>query len=318
VGRSLAEAEGTAFYSSFEPGDPQPTWSNTPETDARGRKKAANITGTLPGGVPGSIADQVVGITASGENPDGGEVKENLNDGDANTKWLAFTGTGWVQYQLSAPVAVALYALTSANDEPGRDPRDWELQGSQDGQSWTTLDARSDEVFTARSQRKEYRFTNTTAYLYYRLDITRNSGQDIIQLAEWELSDGDTSPKPPTDMRSQVGNGPNGGFDSKPRAGFSGLKALQYAGSTTAASGGYSYNKVFDVSIPVQAGTELARVCPARSSSATPRSSRPGRRCRGRLTATSTTSASPTWPRRWPGGPAARTAGATWRSPSTS
>ncbi|WP_214409319.1 GH92 family glycosyl hydrolase [Sphaerisporangium fuscum] len=258
--RLLAKAEGTAFYSSFEPGDVQPTWTDTAETDRRGGKKAADVTGTTPGGMPGSVNDEVTEITASGENTAGGEVKENLADLDANSKWLVFTGTAWVSYKPAAPVAVVRYALTSANDAPERDPRDWQVQGSQDGRTWTTLDTRTGETFGSRFQRKEYTFANTTAYAYYRLNVTRNGGASILQLADWELSDGDTGPKPPSDMRSRIGTGPNGGFDSKPRAGFTGLKALQYGGATTAGSGGHSYNKVFDVDIPVAASTELSYV----------------------------------------------------------
>jgi len=182
-----------------------------------------------------------------------------------------FTSTAWVQYRLSEPVTVVRYALTSANDEPARDPRDWRLLGSTDGQTWTALDTRSGEVFTARFQRKEYAFTNTTAYPYYRLDITSNGGAGIVQLAEWELSDGSTGAPAPTPMRSQLGNGPTGGFVSKPRAGFSGLKALQYAGSTTAAGGGYSYNKVFAVDIPVTGTTELSYVVFPELTAADPR-----------------------------------------------
>ena len=260
TGRLLAQAEGADFSSSFEPGDPQPTWVNTPEVDKHGKPKAANVSGALPGGIPGSIADQVVAVAASGENASSGEVKENLNDGDANTKWLVFTGTAWVQYALSTPVAVVHYALTSANDAPARDPRDWELQGSADGQAWTTLDTRTGEAFTARFQRKEYRFENSTPYRYYRLDVTRNGGDSIVQLAEWELSAGGTGAPPAKAMRSQVGTGPTGGFVSKPRAGFSGLRAFQYAGSTTTDRGGHSYNKVFEVNLPVKGDTELSYV----------------------------------------------------------
>ncbi|MEV4178694.1 GH92 family glycosyl hydrolase [Nonomuraea sp. NPDC049709] len=252
-GQALARDEGAAFASSFEPGDPQPTWVNTAE-------RASNTTGTLPGGIEGSIADRIVQVGASGEYAASGEVKENLADTDVNTKWLVFTATGWAQYTLSEPVAVVHYALTSANDAPERDPRDWQLQGSPDGQSWTTLDTRTDETFTARLQRKEYRFAGTTAYAHYRLNVTRIGGGSTLQLAEWELSDGRTGPRPPSDMRSQVGTGPTGGFVSKPRAGFSGLRAFQYAGSTTSADGGHSTNKVFEVDIPVTSTTELSYV----------------------------------------------------------
>ncbi len=242
-----------SFFSSLEPADPQPAWVNTAE-------RSANVTGRLPGGIQGSITDRVVEVAASGEFSSAGEVKENLNDTDVNTKWLVFTSTAWAQYRLDAPVAVAHYALTSANDAPERDPRDWQLQGSQDGQAWTTIDERTGETFGARFQRKEYRFANTTAYAHYRLNVTRIGGGNIVQLAEWELSNGDTGTPPPSDMRSQIGVGPTGGFVSKPRAGFSGLRALQYAGATTANAGGHSYNKVFEVNIPVGERTELSYV----------------------------------------------------------
>ncbi|NRQ37626.1 glycoside hydrolase family 92 protein [Nonomuraea sp. NN258] len=246
------------FASSFEPGDPQPAWIDTVETDGEGVRRAANVSGHLPGGIEGGIRDQIDRITAGGEHAAAGEVKENLADGDVSTKWLVFSATGWAQYELTGPVAVVHYALTSAGDAPERDPRDWRLEGSPDGRTWTTLDTRTGETFGARLQRKEYRFTNPTAYTHYRLNVTRVGGGSILQLAGWELADGGTGPHPTTDMRSRVGPGPNGGHVSKPRAGFSGLRAFQYAGSTTSARGGHSMNKVFEVDIPVTDSTELS------------------------------------------------------------
>ena len=95
----------TDFYSSFESGDPAPTWENTAETDAQGNKKMSGVTGSSTPGIPGNIRDKVVAVTASAENPPS-ETAERLDDGDVNTKWLAFEPTGWVRYQLSAPVTV--------------------------------------------------------------------------------------------------------------------------------------------------------------------------------------------------------------------
>ncbi|MEV5407313.1 GH92 family glycosyl hydrolase [Thermopolyspora sp. NPDC052614] len=261
TGRDLAKAEGTDFYSSFEPGDPAPAWTDTVETDAKGRSRVRDVTDTPIGGIPGNIIRKIDQVTASGENLNAGEIRENAADGDSNTKWLVFTDTrtGWLAYRLTEPTTVVHYAITSANDIPDRDPRDWQVQGSQDGRNWTTLDTRTGETFDARFQRKEYRFENTTAYAYYRLNITANRGAGIIQLAEWELSDGSTAPKPPF-MRSRAGEGPPGGFDAAPRAGFSGLRALQYGGGVTGANGGHAYAKVFDVDIPVRSGTELSYV----------------------------------------------------------
>lgn len=248
----------TTFATSFEPSEPQPTWVDTVEVLPNGGKKALGVDGQFRTGIPGNIMEKVTEIKASGEFTEAGEVKENLADGDVNTKWLVFASTGWVSFKLSEPVAVVHYALSSANDEAPRDPRDWNLQGSQDGTTWTTIDSQTDQVFPERFQTKEYRFANTTAYLYYRIDITRNGGVNIVQLAELQLSNGDTTPPPASDMRTRVGKGPRSSPTAKGSVGYTGLQALEYSGAHKATGRGYSYNKLFDVDIAVTPTTELS------------------------------------------------------------
>ncbi|WP_214326853.1 GH92 family glycosyl hydrolase [Nonomuraea sediminis] len=245
---------GALFSSSFETGDPQPTWVNTVEDGT----KAEGVTGSTTGGIPGNVTDEIVDVQASGEYTAAGEVKENLFDGDVNTKWLVFANTGWVSAKLSKPIKVVRYAMASANDHAERDPRDWALEGSDDGQSWTAVDTRRGEVFDARFKTREFDVAQPGSFLYYRLNVTANGSGNIVQLAELQLSDGDTAPKPPSDMRSLVGGGPASGFTAKPRVGYTGLKALRYSGSTTTDHGGHSTNKVFDVDIPINQDTELS------------------------------------------------------------
>src|SRR5256714_7284067 len=98
-------ASAPLFASSVEPAGPQPAWTNTVETDRAGNKKASGIDGTSSRGIPGNLADKVVEIQANAQNDEGGEVKENLNDGDVNSKWLAFTPTGSVRDKLNASAA---------------------------------------------------------------------------------------------------------------------------------------------------------------------------------------------------------------------
>ena len=262
-GQQIATAPGIRatqagdFASSFEAGDPQPTWTNTAETDAKGRKKMSGVTGNSTAGIPGNIMNKVVEVQASAENPPN-ETKERLVDGNVNTKWLTFSPTGWVQVKLSEPIKVVDYALSSANDAPGRDPKDWTLQGSADGLAWTDLDTRKGQVFDGRFKTNEYPVANTTAYLYYRLNITLNNGDGLTQLAEWQLSNGDTTPPPPADMKAFVSGGPVNGPTMKPNAGFTGLKALQYSGTHIVTGRGYAYDKMFDVDLPVTKATELS------------------------------------------------------------
>ena len=115
-----------------------------------------------------------------------GEEYPNLIDNKIDTKYLTFNASGWVQYQAPANYVVKAYTITSANDAPERDPLTWTLQGSANGASWTTIDTRTNEDFPGRLQKRIFKFSNTTAYQYYRLNLANNSGT-ILQLAEIEL-----------------------------------------------------------------------------------------------------------------------------------
>ncbi|UYQ94531.1 fibronectin type III domain-containing protein [Chitinophaga horti] len=111
----------------------------------------------------------------------------NLIDNSTATKYYIPQTNLWVQYQSPFTAVVTQYAITSANDAATRDPRDWTLQGSNNGTSWTTLDTRTAETFATRFLRKTYSFANTNSYLYYRLNITAVNGATATQFAEWEL-----------------------------------------------------------------------------------------------------------------------------------
>lgn len=123
------------FSSSFEANEKQPDWRNTVEEGPDGKKRASGIDGGFSAGIPGNVTDKVTDLRASGENTGGGEVKENLVDGESSSKWLTFEPTGWIEFDLDEPVKVVTYALTSANDHDERDPKDWTLQGSADGKT---------------------------------------------------------------------------------------------------------------------------------------------------------------------------------------
>ena len=76
----------------------------------------------------------------------------------------------------------------AADDVPGRDPRDWQFLGSNDGTNWTVLDTQTDETFVSRYLTKQYLIANSTPYRYYRLNITANNGDAVsLQLSELAL-----------------------------------------------------------------------------------------------------------------------------------
>ncbi|MFI9154104.1 GH92 family glycosyl hydrolase [Streptomyces sp. NPDC053367] len=261
------EPEGAEreFTSSFEAGDPAPDWLNTVDTTPDGTKRASGVDGGYSSGIPGNVTDHVTDVRASGENTGGGEVKENLVDGEPSTKWLVFQPSGWARFELDKPVKPVTYALTSANDHAERDPRDWTLRGSADGTDWKTLDTRTGETFAERFQTKTYGLAEPAEYRYFRLDITRNNGAlTITQLADVQFSVGGGDGPVPRDMLSLVDRGPSGSPTAKAGTGFTGKRALRYAGRHTADGRAYSYNKVFDVDVAVGRDTQLSyRIFPS-------------------------------------------------------
>lgn len=149
-------------------------------------------------GLEHNIRGHITAITASGENAPY-EGKAQLFDGDKGTKWLTFATTGWVAAQLDKPLTVDHYAITSGNDEPTRDPVDWQIQGSNNGTDWTTVDSRTGQSFSQRGQTVDYTVADPQAFGYYRLNVTKNGGADIVQVGELELADPTVTTPPPTD-----------------------------------------------------------------------------------------------------------------------
>ncbi len=148
--------------------------------------------------IPSDTTDSGTGtITAQGENGSS-ESKEKAFDNNINTKWLDFasanpgTRASWIQYKYAGNqrFVVSSYTITSANDRPERDPKDWSLLGSNDGVNFTVLDTRSNETFPNRLQQRAFIFSNTTGYNIYRLDIASVANPpaaNSIQLAELEF-----------------------------------------------------------------------------------------------------------------------------------
>nr|WP_238355230.1 GH92 family glycosyl hydrolase [Kribbella sandramycini] len=251
-------ATGASFYTSFESGQPQPGYTDTVETGRDGKPRADGVRGPTPTGIGGSEMDKVTKVTANGENAGSGEIASNAADGDKFTKWLVFEKTGWLVYETSAPVVIKKYALTSANDADGRDPQNWTIQGSANGTDWTVLDTQSGQSFENRFQTKEYSFANETAYKFFKLDVTLNHGENIVQLADWYLSNGAPLPPPGPVAESRLDSGPTSAYNARARVGFTGVKSFRYAGHQTAEGRGFTWNKISDVDLRVGRDTRLS------------------------------------------------------------
>jgi hypothetical protein len=134
----------------------------------------------------------------------------NLIDNDINTKYLTLgNNSGWLQYESSTETVVTQYAITSANDAPDRDPKNWIFQGSVDGSTWVDLDEKQDQFFANRFTTNLYQFENETPYTYYRLNITEINGGSMMQLAEWMIygtggAPANEAPDAPSNLQATV------------------------------------------------------------------------------------------------------------------
>lgn len=219
---ATAAPGGTTFSSSFEAGDSAPSLVGTGQ--------AVNVSGDRF--TPGSMLGSVAGVQASAENAPN-ETAAKLADGDAGSKWLVFQRAGWAQYDLSSAQPMVRYSLTSGNDEPDRDPRDFRVLGSDDGATWTVVDQRQGETFDGRGQTRTFELaTPARAYAHYRLDITatRNPSKNILQLAGWEPIVSDAATPTASDLLLGLGSGPTSSDTAKTGVGFTGTRALQYTG----------------------------------------------------------------------------------------
>lgn len=150
---------------------------------------ASNALGESPNSAEVSATPSITVALASADNPPN-ETAAMAFDGLTSTKWFnANSGnTGWLRYYFGAPKTVIGYSLGSANDVPGRDPKNWQFQGSHDGNTWTTLDTQSGQTFSNRFQIIQYPINNTAAYEFYRLNITANNGDSSgVQLSELQF-----------------------------------------------------------------------------------------------------------------------------------
>jgi hypothetical protein len=112
-----------------------------------------------------------------------------------NTRWLSVlnTLTGWVRYDFGSgnSKVINYYTVSAAGPQANlnRGPKTWTLQGSNDASAWTTLDTETNvPAWTSVGETRMYAMSNTTAYRYYRINITANQGAtDYVAISELGL-----------------------------------------------------------------------------------------------------------------------------------
>lgn len=140
----------------------------------------------------GVAPQRLTGITASASTSYPGWPVSNLFDdivGGSTNSWSASTvAPAWTQAQLASAAVVTIYKIVARTDAPASAPSAWTFEGSNDGTAWTVLDTQTAQSWTAGFGRS-YTISNSTSYLYYRLNMSaaQGGGATWPSFTEWAL-----------------------------------------------------------------------------------------------------------------------------------
>ena len=152
---------------------------------------AGLLSGNVSSGHVAAPFDLITGGTALANATEGANTAAKGADDTINTYWLgAVSSSGWWQYQFAAGTTIKYYSI---NMFVGGDvalnyaPKDWTLKGSNTGAfggEEVTVDTQTGVTWSADGEKVFDCSGNTTAYNYYRLNITDNGGGSRIAINE--------------------------------------------------------------------------------------------------------------------------------------
>lgn len=152
--------------------------------------KALSVTGSTSSLSLPRLDNSITSVSASSffssEPPPGGV------DTGANTFWTTnATQTGWLAWQYAAGFVAQSYAITSRAINAGaRNPKDWTLEGSNDGATWTVLDTQTGQTWPSGAiETRSFPVTGAASFDHYRLNVTANNGDSYLSVAGVLLPD---------------------------------------------------------------------------------------------------------------------------------
>jgi hypothetical protein len=122
-----------------------------------------------------------------------GAFDNNLSASTNASLWLASANNGWIKIDFGSGITktVIKYTIVGWNSGGGRSlgdaPKTWTFEGSNNDSDWTVLDTHSNITSWAVAEKKEYMFSNSTGYRYYRWNITANNGNSYLNAQELEV-----------------------------------------------------------------------------------------------------------------------------------
>ena len=157
----------------------------------------------------------------SGTGPNDEEGPAMVCDGEVATKWcidsprrLPYT----IILDAGRQTSIAEYGFITGDDTssyPDRNPVTWKVSGSNDQQTWTTIDDQRNNRSLPGEDFQEYRFQPRAGgakdkFRYFRFEFIKMAGSTRIQLSEINLYDKPQTPVKATFVKGSGGEGKEG------------------------------------------------------------------------------------------------------------
>jgi hypothetical protein len=176
---------------------PDRLYKASPRTGAfafvRGAQTDKYITPTLVNQVPAMTSNTTPsGVSAASNEANPTFLAWKAFDRDStSTEWSTSgtSGIGWLSYDFgsgNAKVITYYSVLGRPTTEPNTtvQPKDWTFEGSNNGSSWTSIDSRTAAPVWGAGELRTYSAANTTAYRYYRINVSANWGSSNLAIGE--------------------------------------------------------------------------------------------------------------------------------------
>jgi len=120
------------------------------------------------------------------------QTVDKIFDGDITTKWYSTAGRSnstqqtyplQAQVEFAEAITIGGYGIVTGNDCYERDPENWKLCGSNDGMTWTEIDAKTGHSLPAeRIKEEKFTLSSSHTYRFFRFDVTkRRTLQEPLQ-----------------------------------------------------------------------------------------------------------------------------------------
>jgi hypothetical protein len=137
-------------------------------------------------GNPASLTPTVGGIALNSAGPtSANSYFDGSNGYNGDTAW---TGSFWVSYEFPSSTVVTGYKIYHRPDCCGdvRSVKTWTFEG-WNGSAWVVLDTQTNITSWPLGSSQSFNFTNTTAYIKYRLNISAINSPTNLNLTELQM-----------------------------------------------------------------------------------------------------------------------------------